>query len=491
MNSIEHHDVVIVGAGLSGIGAACRLRTEFPDRTFVVLESRAALGGTWSLFNYPGVRSDSDIFTLSYPFKPWRGADSIADGRSILEYLEEAAVESGIDRKIRYSSKVVAAEWDSASSRWTLTIEGVGGPDDGRVRTMTCDFLYACAGYYDYDQGYTPEFEGIDTFTGTVVHPQFWPPALDYADKRVAVIGSGATAITLAPALARAAGHVTMLQRSPTWIFPVPRRDVFADWMRAILPDLVAHRVVRAKNIAFTGGLYWFCRRYPRGARILLRGMVSLALRDRALVAEHFTPSYAPWDQRLCATVNSDLFTAIRRGDVSMVTDQVDSFVPRGIRLSSGRVIDADVVVTATGLRMRVFGGIEFAVDGRPVKMSDEFLWQGTMVTGMPNFAAGIGYANAAWTLRADLNSRLVGRVLRHIDRHGGAPVTPRVEGPLGERPFLDLSSGYIQRSIADFPRQGDRAPWRATHYLRDSLAVRTTRLSRTLRRLVSADASN
>ncbi|MEC3956870.1 NAD(P)/FAD-dependent oxidoreductase [Nocardia sp. CDC153] len=477
----EHHDVVIVGAGLSGIGAARRLRAEFPHKTFVILEARATLGGTWNLFRYPGVRSDSDIFTLSYPFKPWRGPDSIADGRAILDYVAEAATESGIDRKIRYHTKVVAAYWNSDTARWTLTLEQTLGTGETVRRTMTCGFLYACAGYYDYDRGYTPEFDGLESFTGTVVHPQFWPEELDCSGQRVVIIGSGATAITLTPALAGEAAHVTMLQRSPTWIFPVPRRDIVADLLRAGLPRRLAHHLIRAKNIAMTGGLYWFCRAYPRAAGTVLRALVLLALRDRRAVAEHFTPTYAPWDQRLCAVVDSDLFTAIRRGAASVVTDRIDSFEPRGVRLRSGRVLDADIVVTATGLQMTVFGGIEFRVDGRTVKMAEEFLWQGAMVTGVPNFAAGIGYANAAWTLRADLNARVVCRVLRHIERNGGVPVAPKLDGPLGERPFLELSSGYIQRSVAEFPRQGDRAPWRAVNYVRDSLAIRRTRLARSL----------
>ena len=486
----EHFDVVIVGAGLSGIGAACRLGRELPDKTFAVFEARERLGGTWSLFTYPGVRSDSDMFTLSYPFKPWRGADAIAGRQAILHYLEEAAAEGGLDGRIRYNSRVVEASWDSARSRWSLTVEQRDGPDETARRTVTCAFLYACAGYYDYERAYTPDFEGIESFTGTVVHPQFWPEELDYTGRRVVIIGSGATAITLAPSMAEHAEHVTMLQRSPTWVFPIPRRDVAADWARAVLPPLAAHRLMRAKNIAFTGSLYWFCRRYPRAARSLLTGLVTRSLQDRDAVAEHFTPTYAPWDQRLCAVVDEDLFTAIRHGTVTMVTDHVDRFLPAGIRLRSGRVLEADIVVTATGLQMQVFGGIDFVVDGRPVTMSDEFLWQGTMVTGVPNFAAGIGYANASWTLRADLNARVMCRVLRHIDRNGQVPVVPRRAETLAARPFLDLSSGYIRRSIDRFPRHGDRDPWRARNYVRDALTLRRTSLRGSLAPFGSTGAS-
>jgi cation diffusion facilitator CzcD-associated flavoprotein CzcO len=469
-------DVVIVGAGLSGIGAARRLQLEHPDKTFVLLEARASLGGTWNLFTYPGLRSDSDMFTLSYPFKPWRGKDSIADGESILDYIAETADETGIGRKIRYDTTVVAADWDSAQGKWTLTLEESTRPGVP-AGTVTCGFLYVCAGYFDYAKGYTPEFLGVESFAGTVVHPQQWPADLDCSGKRVAVIGSGATAITLVPTLARSAAHVTMLQRSPTWIIPLPRRDAIADVLRAVLPPSVAHHVIRLKNIGFASLIYRLCRTAPRAMGAVLRGLVTLLLRDRAAVAEHFSPKYAPWDQRLCAVVDRDLFRAIRSGTVSMATDQVDTFVPEGIRLRSGRVVEADVVVTATGLSMALFGGVECRVDGRPVKFADEFLWQGTMVSGLPNFAVGIGYANAAWTLRADLNAQLVCRVLRLIDRQGGAPVAPEPAGPMAAVPFLSLSSGYIQRSVDQFPHLGDQGPWRVRGYLRDLVSVRFGRL--------------
>ncbi|HWO67323.1 MAG TPA: NAD(P)/FAD-dependent oxidoreductase [Umezawaea sp.] len=476
MTGVEHLDVVIVGAGLSGIGAARRLQQEHPDKTFVLLEARANLGGTWDLFKYPGLRSDSDMFTLSYPFKPWRGTDSIADGESILDYIAETAAETGIGRKIRYDTRVVAADWDSAEARWTLTLERASGPGES-AGTVTCGFLYACAGYFDYANGYTPDFLGVESFTGTVAHPQLWPADLDCTGKQVAVIGSGATAITMVPTLARGAAHVTMVQRSPTWIIPQPRRDPIADGLRAVLPPGIAHHAIRLKNIGFASLVYWFCRTAPRAASALMKGLATLLLRDRAVVAEHFTPRYAPWDQRLCVAVDADLFRAIRGGTVSMATDQVDAFVPEGVRLRSGRVVEADVVVTATGLSMAVFGGVECRVDGRPVKFSDEFLWQGTMVSGMPNFAVGIGYSNAAWTLRADLNARLVCRVLRHIDRHGGAPVVPKPARPMAAAPFLGLTSGYVQRSVDQFPHLGDQGPWRVRGYLRDLIAVRFGRL--------------
>ncbi|QDP81428.1 NAD(P)/FAD-dependent oxidoreductase [Nocardia otitidiscaviarum] len=476
---VEHLDVVIVGAGLSGIGAAYRLRTEHPDRSYAVLEARERLGGTWDLFRYPGIRSDSDMFTLGYPFKPWRDAQSIADGPSILRYITETATENGIDRHIRYGTKVVAAEWDSAAARWTLTLEH---RDGGRAE-LTCGFLYSCSGYYDYDRGHAPEFPGIDDFAGRVVHPQFWPEDLDYTGARVVVIGSGATAVTLVPAMAERAERVTMLQRSPTWISAVPGRDKVADRLRALLPPRLAHRVIRTKNILFGIGFYQYCRRRPEAARKLLTGLTTRILKDERLVAEHFTPDYDPWDQRLCAVPNADFFKAMRKGRAEVVTDHIETFVPEGIRLTSGRVLEADVVVTATGLRLLAFGGIDLTVDGEPVRLNERFVWQGTMLTGVPNFAVCIGYTNASWTLRADLTSRLVCKVLSYMDRNGVAAVAPHADGPLAERPLLDLASGYIQRSIGDFPRQGDRHPWRVRqNYLLDVATTLRTDLGRTLR---------
>ncbi|WP_433593033.1 flavin-containing monooxygenase [Nocardia sp. CA-145437] len=478
----EHLDVVIVGAGLSGIGAAYRLQTELPGRSYAVLEARDALGGTWDLFRYPGIRSDSDMFTLGYPFKPWRDAKSIADGPSILRYIAETAAENGIDRHIRFGTKVVAAEWNSGESRWTLTLEQRTG-DRVERRTLTCGFLYSCSGYYNYDQGHNPVFPGIDDFTGTMVHPQFWPEDLDYAGKRVVVIGSGATAVTLVPAMAEQAELVTMLQRSPTWISAVPGRDKVADRMRELLPADLAHRLIRTKNILFNIGFYQYCRRRPEAAKKLLTGLTTRILKDEALVAEHFTPDYDPWDQRLCAVPNADFFKAMRKGKAEVVTDHIETFVPEGIRLKSGPVIEADVVVTATGLQLLAFGGIDLVVDGTPVALSEQFVWQGTMLTGVPNFAVCIGYTNASWTLRADLTSRLVCKVLGYMERNGYTAVAPEPERALRERPLLDLASGYVQRSIGDFPRQGDRNPWTVRqNYLLDTATVMRTDLSKTLR---------
>ncbi|WP_280192921.1 flavin-containing monooxygenase [Nocardia farcinica] len=480
--TVEHLDVVIVGAGLSGIGAAYRLQTECPGKSYAVLEARAALGGTWDLFRYPGIRSDSDMFTLGYPFKPWRDAKSIADGPSILRYIRETAQEFGIDRHIRYRTRVVSADWSREQAHWRLTL--AVREADGTVveRRLTCGFLYACAGYYDYDRGHDPEFPGAAEFTGRIVHPQFWPADLDYAGKRVVVIGSGATAVTLVPSMAEQAESVTMLQRSPTWISAVPGRDKRADKLRELLPPDLAHRLIRTKNILFNIAFYQYCRRRPQSARKLLTGLTTRILKDEQAVAEHFTPNYDPWDQRLCAAPDADFFKAMKKGKAQVVTDHIDAFVPEGIRLKSGRVLEADIIVTATGLRLLAFGGITPHIDGVPVPLAEQFVWQGAMLTGVPNFAVCIGYTNASWTLRADLTSRLVCKVLRYMDRNGYAAVVPRPQGELSERPLLDLASGYIQRSIGEFPRQGDRHPWKVRqNYLVDSATTLRTDLGKTL----------
>jgi monooxygenase len=477
----EHIDVVVMGAGLSGVGAAYRLRTECPDLTYTILEARSEMGGTWDLFRYPGVRSDSDMFTLSYPFKPWRDAQSIADGPAILSYIRETAAEFGIDRHIRYGTKIIAADWSSSRARWTLTVSRTD--EQGTTeQQLTCRFLYSCAGYYDYDNPYDAQLPGIDTFAGTVVHPQSWPEDLDYAGKRVVIIGSGATAVTLVPSMARTAGHVTMLQRTPTWIGVVPGKDVIADRIRAALPPKAAHRVIRSKNILVNTAFYQFCRRRPEQARKLLTGLATKALKDEQLVKDHFTPTYNPWEQRLCAVPDADLFRAMVKGDASVVTDRIETFTPTGIKLQSGAELEADVVVTATGLQLVAFGGVALSVDGEKVDLRKQFVWQGAMLTGVPNFAVCIGYTNASWTLRADLTSRLVCRVLNYMRKGDYAAVVPKADPGLVERPLLDLAAGYVQRSIDAFPRQSDRAPWRVRqNYMIDSATTLRSNLSKTL----------
>jgi len=464
MSGGTHFDVLIIGAGLSGIGAAWRLQESHPARTYAILEAREAIGGTWDLFRYPGVRSDSDMFTLSYPFRPWRGAEALAAGDKIRQYIEETAAEAGITPHIRFGAKVVAADWSAPAARWTLRLA------DGS--SLTCSFLYACAGYYRYDAGYQPDFPGLADFAGQLVHPQFWPADLDYAGKRVVVIGSGATAVTLVPAMAEQAARVTMLQRSPTYLTVLPGRDAIADALRKVLPGRTASRVARAKNILLTQGFYQLARRRPQSVRKLLRYAAVRALGDPAYVDEHFKPSYDPWDQRLCVIPEGDLYTAIRAGRVSMVTDHIDTFVPGGIRLRSGRVLEADIVVSATGLALLPVGGVRVSVGGKPVEIGEHAAYRGLMLSGVPNLAYCIGYTNASWTLRADLSHRYVCKLLKHMDRHGFAVATPRTPGGQG-RPLLDLSSGYVRRALDIFPRQGDRDPWLVRqNYLRDVIAT-------------------
>jgi len=470
--SIEHFDVLVVGAGLSGIGAGYHLQTKCPGKRFAILEGRGESGGTWSLFRYPGVRSDSDMFTLGYGFRPWTQAKSIADGASILDYLRETAAEFGIHRHIRFHHKVTHAAWSSETSRWTLEIQA--GPE-GRAVRYSCDFLYLCSGYYSYDRGYTPELPGIEHFKGRVVHPQDWPKDLDYSGQRVVVIGSGATAMTLVPAMSERAAHVTMLQRSPTYVISQPAHDALANLLRQLLPSKAAHAVVRAKNIAIAQGLYQLCRRAPRLARRLLRSGVARELPKGFDVATHFTPRYAPWDQRLCLVPDADLFKALRRGSASVVTDHIDRFTERGVRLKSGAELDADLVVTATGLRVLACGGIGLQVDGRRVDLARAFVYRGLMFSGLPNLALCTGYTNLPWTLRAELSSRFVCRLLNHMQRHGHRKVVATCdEASMDQQPLLDLTSGYVQRALAQLPRQGTKLPWRMLqNYLLDRLVMR------------------
>src|SRR6478672_7560451 len=443
--AVEHVDVVVVGAGLSGIGAGYHLQTECPDRTYAILEARDAVGGTWDLFRYPGVRSDSDMFTLGFPFEPWDGL-AIADGPSILSYIQRTAAKHGIDEKVRFRTRVVGADWSSDDARWTLALEVTGEDGEVREESMTCGFFYSCAGYYDYENPHDPLLPGLEDFTGTVVHPQFWPEDLDVTGKRVVVIGSGATAVTLVPALAADAAEVTMLQRTPTWITAVPARDAVADRLRSLLPAHAAHQTIRLKNILVAQGFYEFCRRLPSKARGLLSSQaVKMLGGDEEAVREHFTPSYDPWDQRVCFVPDADFFKAVRRGRATVVTDTIETFVPEGIRLSSGKVLEADVVVTATGLRLRLFGGIHPTVDGEPVPIPEQFVWRGALLTRLPNFAVCIGYTNASWTLRADLTSRLVCQVLNHLRTKGYDAVVPRLDSEVRPQPIIDLQSGYVQ----------------------------------------------
>lgn len=480
---MPHLDVVIVGAGLSGIGAARRIQTKMPGTAYTILEARDTMGGTWDLFRYPGVRSDSDMYTLGYSFRPWQDHKALADGATILEYIRHTATEFGIQEQIRFSTRVVSADFDTTASRWSLRVRnGLTGD----VETLTCAFLYCCAGYYDYETPHSPNFPGEEQFSGRLIHPQFWPKDLDYADKRVVVIGSGATAVTLVPALlegSAAASHVTMLQRSPTWISPVPPVDRTAERLKAALPANVAHRVIRTKNIAFSTTFYQFCRRFPASARWLLNRAAARSLDDTGLVAQHFNPTYNPWDQRLCAIPGGDLYHAINDGGADVVTAHIDRFVPEGIRLRSGEVVQADIIVTATGLRLVAMGGIDASVDGVKVDLRQQFVWNGAMITGLPNFALCIGYTNMSWTLRADLTHRLVCKVLSWMEQRGYDAVVPHPPGDLRPTPLLELAAGYIQRSIAALPHQGDRRPWRVRqNYILDTLTTLHTDLEATLK---------
>ncbi len=474
--AMEHFDVLVIGAGLSGIGAGYRLQTECPDKSYAILEGRGSLGGTWDLFRYPGIRSDSDMFTLGYPFRPWNGAKSIADGPSILTYLTETAQVYGIDRHIKFNQRVVSAAWSSESATWTVEAQAVA-QDAGAVESVsyTCNFLYTCCGYYSYKGGFTPDFEGIDDFTGQIVHPQKWPDDLDYGGKRIVVIGSGATAVTLVPAIAQNAAHVTMLQRSPTYITALPSKDVLADKLRELLPDDVAHRVIRWKNVLLTLLFFQLSRRAPKMMRKVITDAAAKALPPNIDVDPHFVPTYNPWDQRMCLVPDGDFFKALRSGKADVVTDGIRRFTEGGILLESGAELDADIVVTATGLTLVAVGEMSITVDGKRINPSDTYTYRGYMLSGIPNFALCVGYTNASWTLRADLTSRSVCKLLNHMDSQGYVKAVPTVdESTIEARPLLGLNSGYIQRATGVLPRQGSRDPWNLRqNYVLDAFTTR------------------
>ncbi|MFG2888148.1 flavin-containing monooxygenase [Streptomyces sp. NPDC048248] len=456
--AVEHLDVLIIGAGISGIGAGRYLKTELPSKTFAILEARAASGGTWDLFRYPGIRSDSDLHTFGYEFKPWRDEESIASAPRILTYLRETATENGLDSHIRYHHKVLSVSWSTERARWTVHIERA---DTGERTTLTCSWLFCAGGYYRYDQGFTPRFEGRERFRGTIVHPQRWPEDLDYTGKRVVVIGSGATAVTLLPAMADTAAHVTMLQRTPSYILPVPKKDAIANALKRFLGPERGYALTRRKNIAQQRFIWAFCQRYPKAARRIIRWANAKQLPDGYPVDEHFNPPYDPWDQRLCAVPDGDLFKTIRAGKASVVTDRITTFTENGLRLASGRELEADVVVTATGLNVQAFGGVQVTVDGEQIRLSDSVAYKGMMLSGVPNLAYSIGYTNSSWTLKVGLLCEHFCRLLAHMDAFGHDICRPEVADPaMPTRPFLDFGAGYIQRAVDQLPRQGDRMPW-------------------------------
>ena len=456
-------DVLIVGAGISGIGAAYHLKSSSPGTTFAVLEGRDAIGGTWDLFRYPGIRSDSDMPTFGFAHKPWTHRNSISEARFILDYLHETVRENDLERHIHFGHRVLSADFSTETGRWTVTARR--GDEAGEVVEFSAKFLFSGTGYYDYAAGHTPDFAGIEDYTGTVVHPQHWPEDLDYTGKKVVVIGSGATAVTLIPSMAGRAEHVTMLQRSPSYVLSLPAADPIANLLNRVLGADRAYSIIRHKNIRQQRAIYKFCQRFPKLARRLLMADVRRRLPEGYDVDTHFGPRYNPWDQRLCMVPNGDLFTAISSGGASVVTDRIDRFTPTGIRLESGAELEADIVVTATGLNIMPLGGIGLSVDEAPVELSDTMVFKSMMLSGVPNFAFAIGYTNSSWTLKVDLVCEHLCRLLEHMAATGQDTVVPVLDDADQERgPLLDLSSGYVQRRIAAFPKAGTRGPWTAQH---------------------------
>jgi monooxygenase len=456
--TIESVDVLVVGAGISGIGAGYHLQAYCPGKSYLILEARDDLGGTWDLFRYPGIRSDSDMHTLGFSFRPWKAAKAIADGPAIKDYLRDAARDYGIDRHIRYRQRVQSASWDSASARWTVEVER--GAERERV-TYSAGFLFMCSGYYDYAQGFSPEFQGRDDFWGTIVHPQHWPEDLDYRGKRVIVIGSGATAVTLVPELAREAAQVTMLQRSPTYMVSRPSQDKIANALRKFLPSKLAYGLTRWKNVLF--GMYFYkkTRTNPEGVNQWVLGKVRELLPPGYDMA-HFTPSYNVWDQRLCLVPDDDLFQAIRAGTADVVTGHIDRFTEAGVRLKDGRELPADIIVTATGLNVQLLSGVRFSVDGEAADLAKTVTYKAMMYSGVPNLASSFGYTNASWTLKSDLTCMYVCRLLNHMDRTGTQIATPVLDDPeVEEQPWLSFTSGYVQRALEHLPKQGSKRPWR------------------------------
>ncbi|HEV2961412.1 MAG TPA: NAD(P)/FAD-dependent oxidoreductase [Candidatus Angelobacter sp.] len=468
---------MIMGAGLSGIDAAYHLQKLCPSKSYVILEQRERIGGTWDLFRYPGIRSDSDMLTMGYSFRPWTLPKTISPGDDIRDYIAATARDEGIDRNIRFGYQIKNASWSSEEAKWT--VEAVrklpGGRDE--LQTLTCNFLFSCAGYYRYSAGYSPEFPNTGRFKGRIFHPQIWPEDLDYTGKRVVIIGSGATAVTLVPAMAKTAGHVTMLQRSPTYVISADEKDKIANWLRRVLPAKWAYRLGRWKNVAFMTGIYQFSQRFPNFIKRGLLKKVQEHLGADFDVETHFTPRYKPWEQRMCLIPDANMFEAIKSGRASVVTDQIETFTEKGILLKSGKELEADIVVTATGLVMQAFGGIELCVDGRHIEPGAALAYKGVMMSGVPNFASVFGYINASWTLKADLICNYVCRLLNCMDKKHVRQVTPKNDGDSPVANFVEkFTPGYIQRALANWPKQGSKAPWRVyQNYFRDTVSLKWT----------------
>lgn len=467
-------DVLIVGAGISGIGAAYHLQTRCPGRSYAILESRDAIGGTWDLFRYPGIRSDSDMYTFGYAFRPWTGGKAFADGPSIRQYVRDTATENGIDRHIRFNHRVIAADWDSPTARWRITATDASGAE----QVLTARFFMMCSGYYRYEHGYMPDFAGLDEFRGRIVHPQLWDTELDYADKKVVIIGSGATAVTLVPAMAETASHVTMLQRSPTYIAARPSTDKVAEAFRKALPARLAYLMSRIKNIGLSIYIYQLSKRWPKVVKKAVIKAVRDELGEGFDVEKHFTPRYNPWDQRFCLAPDGDFFETLKSGKADIVTDHIERFTETGIVLKSGAFIEADIIVPATGLEMQLAGGAQISRDGAVLDTADLYTYRGMMLGDVPNFALAFGYTNASWTLKVDLTCERVCRMLNHMKKTSTDVAVPNVPADIQPEPLLDFSSGYVQRAIKHLPKQGDRAPWKTyQNYVQDMLTIRFGRL--------------
>ena len=470
----QYVDALIVGAGISGIGTAYHLQTKCPSKSYAILERRKNLGGTWDLFQYPGIRSDSDMYTLGFSFQPWTNPKAIADGPAIMDYLRSTAKEHKIDEKIQYGIAVKSASWSTTKGRWTVVAQV---EETGEEIRVCCNFLFMCTGYYNYDEGYTPEFADIDKFNGRVVHPQKWTSDVDYQDKRVVIIGSGATAVTLVPSISKSAKHVTMLQRSPSYISMVPAEDRIANGLRRVFSPKFAYFLTRWKNVLTTMMIFNFCRHFPDRAAKFLREQVRESLgKDTTIdVDKHFTPKYKPWDQRLCLAPDGDFFDALRSGKASVVTDHIDRFTEGGIRLQSGEELEADLVVTATGLNVQFFGGMTVEVDGEKIELADTYVYKGMMFSEIPNLSIATGYTNASWTLKVDLTAEYACRLVNYMDKNGYVSCCPRKpDAKIGDAPLLDLSSGYVQRALATLPKQGEAIPWKLyQNYAIDTATLR------------------